>query len=179
MKSSRDDPKNYHDGWDTPPEWIEWVRQTLRETYFFDPCPSEWAPGDLDGLEIPWKELSYCNHPGSRGSAAKWWTKFVYEMCRFDRPAFIWCAYSIEQLRQLDPSPLQLSGWVVIPKKRIAYIDQRTGERGKSPAQASFFWSSVTPAEPPEECIITPTVFSMNIFDQMEEIARKAYRRES
>lgn len=156
-----------HDWW-TPPEWIKWVAKTLG-SYWFDPCPVDWD-GKLDGLRALWTPTPgrawdyanehnlpplYVNHPGGRGQAQLWWDRFREHS--WYSPGAIWCGFNLEQLRTLDPSPLQLDGWLVVPRKRIAYIDGRTGERAKSPSQATFFWLNVEPAEPPEPCIITRT----------------------
>lgn len=140
--------------WYTPPEWLSWARETFGGQYF-DPCPQDWD-GEISGLEIAWPAVVYCNHPGGRGQAAKWWAKFLD--CHPAAPR-IWCGFSIEQLRTLSPSPLALDGWLTVPHKRIGYVNGRTGERSKSPAQASFFWSTCTakPAPTPSPALVVRT----------------------
>jgi len=83
--------------------------------------------------------------------------------------AVVWCAFNMEQLRILRPSPLELAGWLVVPRKRIGFIwggetivTKKTkriyGERCDSPAQATVFWMNIPPAHrPPVESIILRT----------------------
>ena len=154
--------QNYTVKWFTPPEWLAWVNDTFMENGWFpgvqpyDPCPANWVDGDPSGLDYPWDDLFpvYCNHPGSRGSTKAWWGKFLESECITD---VIWCAFSIEQLRHMDPSPFDMAGWLVMPKKRISFISAETGLPGKSPANWSVFWTNVRPAAPPVDCVIVRT----------------------
>lgn len=156
---------NHSELWYTPPEWMEWVKETL-DCEPFDPCPQDWD-GDMNGLMIPWGQRFYCNHPGLRGSVPPWWQKFRLELSR--GVAGIWCGFSSEQPRHMYPSCYETPGWMVMPRTRIGFIWggpdvklkngkwRKHGERAKSPANWTFFWSSVKPAEPPVECTIFRT----------------------
>ncbi len=157
---------NYSSDWWTPPEWMQWVRATLGPRAF-DPAPKNWKPGSKSGLGKPWRFPCYLNHPGSRGSAVRWWEKSMHEGAA-TKP-FIWCAFAIEQLRHMDPSPFELSGWLVMPETRIGFIwggktmtpDRGArrvhGERNRQPANWTVFWSTRKPATPPVASIIVPT----------------------
>lgn len=160
---SRDDKKNYAHTWWTPERWIQWVFATF-ELPYFDPCPADWHESYGDYLERSWKGRYpiYCNHPGGRGNVAKWWGRCAKEL-EAGRDV-IWCAFSVEQLRTMEPSPLDMPGWLVMPKKRLSFIwggpdmDKREhGKPGKSPSNWTVFWSSVEPAETPDECRILRT----------------------
>lgn len=145
---------SYSPDWSTPPEWLSWVSATLGAAWS-DPCPEG---ADFDGLQLPWHGPVYCNHPGSRGSARVWWSKALDEGAADpSRLPFIWCAFSVEQLRHLDPSPFMLPGWMVMPRVRIKYIRQETGKREGSPTHWSVFWCNVPPAQPPEHSLIVRT----------------------
>lgn len=168
----------YSHDWGTPPEWLEWVAKTLGSDYF-DPCPAQWD-GVADGLEVPWGRSTYCNHPGSRGGVVKWWDKAVREMN--EGKELIWCAFSAEQPRYMHPSLYELPGWIVMPRARLSFIwlgpdmvkvkgklTERMpehgdmpiarihGNPGKSPGNWTVFWTSVAPAEVPEDCVIMRT----------------------
>lgn len=149
--------KNYSHEWYTPMEWMDWVSETLGE-WWFDPCPAERPASFDDGLAIEWPGAVYCNHPGGRGQAKVWWSKFHAGMMRHAPGSrYLWCAFSVEQLRHLRPSPFHIPGWLVMPRQRVAFIDGRTGEVAKSPAQWTVFWCNVAPATPPVESIIVRT----------------------
>lgn len=164
--------------WGTLPEWLDWVARTLGADYF-DPCPSNWD-GVTNGLLVSWMLSNYVNHPGERGGVVNWWEKSVQEMV--DGKELIWCAFSVEQFRYMHPSPLQMPGWLIMPRRRLPFIWQgpdmtkvggklveklpehglalvarKHGEPGKSPGNWTVFWSSVAPAEVPEDCVIIPT----------------------
>ena len=148
-----------HDWW-TPDEWMHWVHVTLGD--FHDPCSRAWQPSHPSGLDSDWGKRFYCNHPGARGSTLLWWEKFVLELNKGGDG--IWCAFSVEQLRHMHPSPLETPGWLVMPRKRIGFVwggqdtDKRKhGEAGKSPGSWTVFWSSVEPAETPIECVVVRT----------------------
>jgi hypothetical protein len=161
--------ENYSHDWWTPPEWLEWAHASLGTRDVFDPCPRTWRPGDPDGLDRPWSFPAYVNHPGSRGSAAVWWDKYLWECRSTFGPILaplIWCAFSIEQLRHANPSPLELPGTLVAPRKRVSFIwggptqgKRVHGEAAKSPGNWAVFWASpgVTVATPPHESIVVPT----------------------
>jgi hypothetical protein len=57
----------------------------------------------------------------------------------------------------MDPSPFDMPGWLVMPRKRISFINAKTGLPGKSPANWAVFWSNTEPADPPEDCIMVRT----------------------
>ncbi len=147
--------QNYTDKWYTPQPWLDWVSATFGRTDWFDPCPANWD-GTTNGLELAWpgNRPVYCNHPGSRGSTKVWWEKFEFN-ARSRRA--IWCLFNMEQLRHTDPSPFTLDGYLIMPKRRIQFIDASTGLLGKSPSNWAGFWSNVKPAETPEPCVIIKT----------------------
>ena len=93
--------------------------------------------------------------------AQVWWKKFCEEMlecgARGEEPAYIWCQFNVEGLRHLDPHPFLLPGWMVLPRRRVPFIRAETGELGKSPGNMAAWWSTVEPAEPPEESLIVET----------------------
>lgn len=178
--SYADTHANHSHLWYTPPEWLDWVTRTFGREDWFDPCPQNWH--GTDGLSVSWDFPAYCNHPGERGSTSKWWRKALLEMG--DRlhfhpkplPPFIWCAFNFEQARHQRPSMLELPGWLVVPRdKRIDFLwggktyqpaDKNGKPKGKprvhgqpsgSPGNMTVFWSTVEPAEPPVDCIITRT----------------------
>ncbi len=148
---------NSSPNWWTPPEWLFWVGDTF-DGPWFDPCPRDWD-GTWDGLEETWDvELPiYINHPGAkRGAAQRWWSKCINGGYVKHQP-FIWCGFNLEQLWRLTPSPLLLPGWLVQPKQRTAFIDGRTNQRKKSPANTTFFWTTVQPATPPVPSLVLRT----------------------
>lgn len=152
----------YSSGWATPRDWMDWAARTLvcDPKDVFDPCPVHWDSSQISGLDIEWESPCYVNHPGSRGSAAAWWSKYLREQERHGgRLRMVWCAFSVEQFRQMRPSALELPGWVVWPRRRIAY--KRIGfdgdSRSNSPSNWSAFWTNVAPATPPLDSIITRT----------------------
>jgi hypothetical protein len=152
---------NHSDKWFTPPEWQGWVSRTIGARYF-DPCPENPTVDGLD-MSIKWANgPTYVNHPGKgRGSAQAWWDRVnTYQ-------PVIWCAFNIEQMRVLDPSPLNLPGWLVMPGRRLSFIwggpeefvnkkgetvFRKAGEPAKSPGNWTVFWTNVCPAPTPEEC---------------------------
>jgi len=155
--------ENMSPDWWTPPEWIDWVDETMGD-WWHDPCPSDWQEGDPSGLEIDWAANVYCNHPGAkRGSAARWWRKAMDEQCE----KLIWCAFNIEQVRHCYPSQFDIPGWLVMPRTRTSFIwggptgwngtSRVHGEPGKSPGNWSVWWTNIEPAKPPKECIIHRT----------------------
>ena len=167
----------YSSDWVTPEPWWDWVYSTFGTDEVFDPCPTEWQPGEPSGLDIPWETGSYVNHPGSRGSAQRWWLKYQAERQRLDHMLrFIWCAFNIEQLRHLDPTPLGQPGFLVMPRNRTPFIwggpniAEKVNSEGKVTASArihgapmkqpgnwSVWWSTEKPAKPPVESIIILT----------------------
>ena len=169
--------ENYSPMWFTPPEWLEWVTATFETSDWFDPCPSDWDDSKRNGLEGPWMQRCYCNHPGSRGSTSLWWGKAMAEHTK--GTALIWCAFNCEQLRHMKPSPFMQRGWLVMPEERIGFIwggpdltltdgkmvpaqpgdevHRAHGEIAKSPGNWTVFWSSAEPAPTPKPCVIVPT----------------------
>lgn len=157
---------NYSHDWWTPPVWKRWVQETFGQQLYFDPCPGNWGPDQPNGLSIPWAGPCYVNHPGARGSTDAWWMKYQLEAPR----KFIWCAFSVEQFRHMYPSALELPGWLVAPRERIAFIwggpdqpaeknkaERKHGEPMKSPGNWTAFWTTVEPACPPVDSIIMRT----------------------
>ena len=157
---------NYSSDWWTPKQWRVWVTATLGARWH-DPCPSDWTPDDLSGLDTRWLSRAYVNHPGARGSSPKWWHKYQLEQQRQGGcMQFVWCAFNIEQLRHLDPSPFHLPGWLVMPRDRTAFVwgGETTekparihGEPARSPSNWSVWWTNVAPATPPVDCVIVRT----------------------
>jgi hypothetical protein len=191
---------NYSPDWWTPGAWWDWVRASFGTDDVFDPCPGTWQPGDPSGLEIHWQWPAYVNHPGSRGSAQKWWSVAqlqTWTRCRcrvtavppnytkrckecgerlmgrpLEQSPLIWCAFSVEQLRHMRPSPLEIPGTLVAPRERVAFLwggDSGRPEKGgamrihgapmRSPGNWTVFWASagVEVATPPVESIVVPT----------------------
>lgn len=111
--------ENYAHTWWTPPEWLRWVTATLGNGWF-DPCPQRWRPGDGSGLGLAWGPSFYCNHPGARGSTSPWWEKFISSLDCYSKG--VWCAFSVEQLRHMRPSPFHRHGWLTMPSERIGFI---------------------------------------------------------
>lgn len=159
---------NYSPDFWTPPEWLGWVSATFGTGDWFDPCPGDWSPDEPSGLDIAWRDRCYVNHPGARASTAQWWTKYLRERGRVER--FIWCAFSVEQLRHQLPSALELAGWLVAPRTRTAFIwggpdmpatatraERKHGQPLTQPGNWAVWWTTVDPAPPPVECIITRT----------------------
>lgn len=169
--------ENYSSDWWTPPDWYLWAENTLGGPPVFDPCPSSWDPAQYpSGLDIQWTSPCYVNHPGSRGSTARWWSKYHEEVERLGQQlSIVWCAFSIEQLRHMYPTPFTLDGWLVLPRDRIGFIwggpdkvvgtDKKTGESiirkhgepAKSPGNWTVFWTTERPAVPPSTCEMVRT----------------------
>ena len=66
----------------TPDYILDWVTNTFGD--YFDPTPfcPDFDPGKhVDGLEIPWKKLSYCNPPFSKAS------KFLRKCYQENKPS--------------------------------------------------------------------------------------------
>jgi len=165
---------NYsHDFW-TPRPWLRWVGETFRRAGFahwFDPCPGDWTPDRPSGIhpDLRWAIPSYVNHPGARGSTLEWWAKYLAER-RLGLDPFIWCAFSVEQFRHMQPSALELPGWLVAPRSRVSFIwggpdmeatptraARKHGQPMTQPGNWTAFWSTVEPAAPPVESIIIQT----------------------
>ena len=155
---------NYSPDWWTPEPWMEWARQTLGGD-FFDPCPATWSRDHPSGLDIPWPSTIYCNHPGARGSAVEWWAKcMATRACFGDDMRLVWCAFSVEQLRHMRPSPFELDGYLVMPRARVGFVwggptkgSRVHGEVARSPANWTVFWSSEEVADPPAESVVVRT----------------------
>lgn len=149
---------SYSSNWYTPPRWIDWISKELGSSYV-DVCPQDNDNSNWNGLLEAWPGRNiYCNHPGGRGNAQRWWGRYrgwihYYEGCRF-----IWCAFNIEQLRMLYPSPLETRGTLVMPRKRLKF-HAPDGSVPMSPRYASAFWLNYSSPtnEPPDDSIITLT----------------------
>lgn len=161
---------NYSADWWTPLEWLDWVSATFGTRDWFDPCPATWQPGDEDGLESRWEDPTYLNHPGTkgRGAAALWWRRYLQQRAHLRR--FIWCCFAAEQMRHMLPSCLELPGWLIAPRQRVAFIwggpsrpetpksaERIHGQPMRSPGNWTVFWSTIEPARPPVDCIVTRT----------------------
>jgi hypothetical protein len=154
------------------------------DTYMFDPCPKDFEQGGHESaLDRKWARKTYLNLPGGRGAVAAYWAKYLAEQARHQgQMAFVWCAFNIEHLRHMKPSPKHQPGWLVEPEDRIGYIwggpdlvmldgklkpklaehghlptARAHGARQKSPAQWSVFWTNRPPATTPTASIITRT----------------------
>jgi len=175
--------QNYSADWWTPPEWMDWVARTLGSPIdgVYDPCPTDWTPERLCGLESCWETVTYCNHPGSRGSGRRWWAKYLAEQERHaGRMRFVWCQFNIESIRHLRPHPGHLPGWLIWPRDRISFIwggetipakyhqtgkrkgklktkERKHGEPAECPGNSAVFWTNVEPATPPTDCVILRT----------------------
>lgn len=163
---------NYSHDWWTPPEWMEWVEATIgyEGVRIFDPCPRDWN-GTTSGLDVEWDESTYCNHPGSRGSARRWWGKYIAEQKRqHGAMRFTWCQFNVESIRQLYPSPFHVVGWLVWPRERTPFIwggpdmpeakscaARVHGEPMKSPGNCAVWWTTDRPATPPVDSVIIRT----------------------
>ena len=81
-----------------------------------------------------------------------------------DEKPFVWCGFNIEQLRHLIPSPLELPGWLILPRRRVSFVwggpdtDKRKhGEPMRSPGNWTFFWTTVQPADTPGTSLVLRT----------------------
>lgn len=149
--------KNYSSDWYTPDEWDEWVSATLG-SFVLDPCPRRWG-GSVSGLERNWAEKVYCNPPGSNSSASvkKWWNKARSEWTAGRLQKLVWCFFNYEATYAVDPSPWELRGWMVMPRRRIGFVNAATGKVQKGARNRCWFWTNVPPAETPVPCLIVPT----------------------
>ena len=148
--------------WGTPGKDLGMICATIGSDYH-DPCPSDWQPGDPDGATIDNVLIGqsvYINHPGGRGQFEKWW-EFAKVLLSMHSSDVVWCAFRAEQIRLMMPDLINIGGWLIYPDKRIHYIwigetnEKNTyGEPGKSPANYSFFWSSVEPKGVPDGYIV-------------------------
>jgi len=154
---------NYSADWWTPQPWLDWVSATIGGDWL-DPCPGDWD-GSVSGLDVAWDVATYCNRPGSRGSVAPWWHKYLIEQGHFaGRMRFVWCAFNVEGLRYMTPSPFHLSGWLVMPRERTSFVwggetteAREHGKPAKSPANWAVWWTNVAPATPPVDSVIVRT----------------------
>lgn len=168
----------YSADWSTPDRWWDWVARTfhVEASEIFDPCPADWD-GEISGLDIQWGSPCYCNHPGSRGSTGRWWSKYQREQERHGgRLKFVWCAFSVEQLRHMYPSPFSQPGWLVMPRERESFVwagpdiaerknaagrivqsARHRGEPMTSPSNWSVWWTTEPPATPPVKSVIVRT----------------------
>lgn len=159
----------YSHHWWTPLRWMLWATATLEDS--FDPCPGHWTPDKPSGLDIPWMNDAYVNHPGGRGQLDLWWDKMLREMDKRGIDV-IWCAFNHEQFRRAEPRAWMMPGYMVLPDTRIRYIwggktgwyksgktrvHRVHGEAMRSPTNYSTFWTSAFPKPTPDPCTIVPT----------------------
>lgn len=112
---------------------------------------------DMDALdpETQWYDYKpgpqtlFLNPPGgNRGRTVRaFWERFNEESRKFY--ASCWVGFNLDQLRFVH------DGWLVIPKKRIRYIDPVTGSVGASSPQIGSFLllrgqASLAPFDTPE-----------------------------
>jgi hypothetical protein len=160
--------QNYASDWETPQEWCDWVNATLG-TVDLDPCGSASSldrlragmsylgePGFKSGLDHAWFGNVYCNPPGANSSKSvkRWWRK-LNESVPGVLEHVVWCFFNNEHTRFLDRSPWDMSGWMVMPKKRVAFL--RDGKPVKSPRNWTWFWTTKEPAKPPIDSLIVRT----------------------
>lgn len=137
---------SYSPDWATPPVWLTWVERTMGKIDF-DPCPHR---ASYDGLQIRWRGRVYCNPPGanSHKSVKQWWAKAMAELVHVT--ALTWCFFNCEHARHLDPHVFDLPGWLVLPRRRIAFW--REGAPVGSPRNWAWFWTTCEPADTPVPC---------------------------
>jgi hypothetical protein len=162
-----DPHKNYRSDWQTPPEWVEWVHRTMGGIDL-DPCApvqledyddnptlagSLFTPAE-NGLAQEWSGLVYVNPPGSNSvrSVREWW-EHAHRQTAID--ALTWCFFNCEAAQTLTPDPFKLPGYMVIPRKRVAFMTD--GKLGKSPFNRTWFWTTSHPASTPIDCNIIRT----------------------
>lgn len=162
------DHDNYSPDWCTAPEWWEWVCATVGGVDL-DPCAApaddDWAAvrcigeaaGGRDGLSSEWRGRVYCNPPGANStrSIKPWWAHAMDELEAGRTTELVWCFFNMEAVFSLDPSPLDLPGWLTMPSKRVQYwrngapaVNPETGKK-VSARNRTWFWSTCRPASPP------------------------------
>jgi len=154
--------KNYSPDWCTPPEWWEWAEETL-DGIDLDPCADPAYPGPVEqsltarGRSRPWRGRVYCNPPGSNSvkSIKPWWKHAMKQLESGRTTDLVWCFFNMETVFSLEPSPLSLEGWLLLPSRRVAFhrdggrpVNPNTG-RFTSPRNRTWFWSTCDPASPP------------------------------
>jgi hypothetical protein len=158
-----DPHKNYFDAWQTPPEWVEWARETMGGIDL-DPCSTDdgeigWSnlTKSDDGLEHHWHGRVYCNPPGDRQgkSVPRWWGKARGHLLEGDLESLVFCFFNWEAVISARPDPLLVDGWLVLPVRRVSFL--RDGKAVKSPRNRAAFWTSTMPAQPPVTSYIVPT----------------------
>ena len=112
------------DEWYTPPH----VFEAMGVTFDFDPCP---ARADFDGLTAPWRGFVWMNPPfGGRNGIVPWLEKFFQHgngvALTPDRTSAPWWQ---------DYAPR--ADLVLFVSPKLKFLDGRTGEPGKSPAQGT------------------------------------------
>ena len=153
---------NYSPSWCTSPEWWSWVEETLGGLVELDPCASgEYGDSNFadcklrggsygeNGLKRSWPGAVYCNPPGSNSarSIKPWWSHAMSEIEAGRCTELVFCFFNMEAVFSMDPSPLDLPGWLTMPSKRVRYY--LDGKIGKSPRNRTWFWSTCRPATPP------------------------------
>lgn len=132
------------DGWMTPPEIVERVRQTLGGIDL-DPASTELANVVVgaeriytaadDGLSLPWYGSVYCNPPGGkRGNkslAGLFWSKLMREMIRGDLEHAVFMGFSVELLQSTQkPGPRSAGDFpFCVPAKRIPFVHPTAVEK--------------------------------------------------
>ena len=152
-----DPHKNYSSDWQTPPEWVQWASETMGGIDL-DPCGHSTAPSSkvaghyfdgiaYDGLASKWKGRVYVNPPGSNSnkSVREWWSHAMMQIDQLD--ALVWCFFNYEAVFGMEPSPLDLPGWMVMPQRRVGFF--RDGKRIRSARNRTWFWTTKPPAPPP------------------------------
>ncbi len=159
--------ENYSPDWLTPPPWWDWVESTL-DGINLDPCSDRKYPGQAshryhggrrgaDGLKQTWNGTVYCNPPGSNSvrSVKPWWAHAMAELDAGRTTDLVWCFFNCETVFVLDPCPLELPGWIIMPSRRISFyrdgalpIDPKTG-RKTAPRNRTWFYTTRRPATPP------------------------------
>lgn len=158
---SHDPHVNYYSDWQTSPEWVDWVHETMGGIDT-DPCgPPTGNPTrarrvirpDEDGLVKRWRGKTYVNPPGSNSaqSVKAWWAHGQEQRLA----ALTWCFFNFEAIRHLDPCPADLHGYFVMPLDRIAFF--KDGKRFKRPRNWTWFFTTRPPAATPTPCRIIPT----------------------
>lgn len=120
--------------WYTPIDIIERSRQVLGG-FDLDPASDEFGNSRVKahqyyserGLERPWSGRVFCNPPGGRGSAKKWFQKFISEDC--------WGVFVAFNLELFQTCPESLSYPFCVPSKRLRY--EKPDSKPMSPTHAS------------------------------------------
>lgn len=141
--------------WRTPPELIERIRAALGGAITLDAASHEQAnvavkakrilTKEQNALKLSWvpafkpgaRPTLFLNPPGdlSGQTVREFWKKF-----RIYGPTFwaaCWLGFNLDQLRFVDRLP---GSRLVIPQKRIAYINPESGLPGVAPTIGSYLY---------------------------------------